>query len=610
MEDILQIPDFYNEVFCITDNPIFGAVISSYFNEDNRYFSLLEAPRLARPDASNEMMRRTNLMARIQPQVIILADVSDEIVLAFTKYVPIRKMLRIKTLGEIDSILKETFGFEDLEKLPCKPSEVAIGLLTAKSQKKHLLIADKAPTIALLTKKQSASKRHLVVIDDNRWISPIIAANYAFSINADLQFFPEKNEEEIEIVYDDISNARCHQKSARGSEASRSLMSQQLTYESYFHTNKIDAAFVTFITRGIPYGYFFPDVPSSHLFSYPDLGITLLNNLYYAHEVKGTRSALLIDPDVFPKKWGETETGFVSEKLKKMGVYVKELRGREAKVYDTSLHIQWFPFDLLFICSHASRMDGQEFTIKFSDRSGADHEIVIEEAVSFGLTDEGEGDQRLVEVMSFIGFVSVDGFAWKGKNEKSKGSVTKETIEDFLAIPREKWQVVNKRDIPYVRRSTRIGLADGDYQATFHALSGGELPIIFNNACVSFYEFSGRFFFAGARSYIGTLTPINTDKAKEIAQLFFNSLTLSKPLPLLLWEVQKKVFPDPANRVYVHIGTHFCNILPPQSDTNTFVSGHINTQIERMKKKLSKDNPPDVTRNIQRAVKFLSSVKS
>ena len=609
MEDILQIPDFYREVICITDNSLFGAVISSYFNEDSRYFALLEAPRLGRPDASNEMIRRTNLMARIQLQIIILADVSDEIVLAFTKYVPIGKILRIKTLDEIDSILRETFGFENSEKLPCRPSDVAIGLLTAKSQKKHLIIDVKAPAIGQLPKRQTASKKHLVVIDDNRWIAPIVAVNYAFSINANLQFFPEKDEEDIEIVYDDISNARCHHESARGSEATRSLMSQQMTYESYFSDNKIDADFVTFITRGIPYGYFFPDVPSTHLFSYPDLGITLLNNFYYAHEVKETRSALLIDPDLFPKNWGETETGFVSEQLKKIGVYVKELRGRDAKVYDTSLHIQWFPFDLLFICSHASRMDGKEFTIKFSDRSGADHEIVIEEAVSFGLTDEGEGDQRLVEVMSFIGFVSVDGFAWKGKKEKSKGSVTKETIEDFLAIPREKWQVINQRDIPYVRRSTRISLADGDYQATFHALSGGELPIIFNNACVSFYEFSGRFFFAGARSYIGTLTPINTDKAKKVAQLFFSGLTPSKPLPLLLWEVQNKVFPDPADRVYVHVGTHFSNILPPQSDTVTFVSGHIKTQIGRMENKSSRENLPDVTRNIQRAVKFLSSVR-
>lgn len=601
-----KVPSICKKAVCITDNPIFAAVISSYFNREDEYFCVVEAPRMARPDVSNEIIRRTNLLARLQPDKVILADVGDNVVIGFLRNIPLERIIRIKSLDEIDPILKAVFGIEERKKLSCKSAQVSSALLIAKLTKKHLQIEEKAKEVDIQEVNSRIESEHVVVADDMRWVSPVIAANYAFSIGSKLIFFPETDKDDIEIIYDDIAYSRYYAKSARGKISTRSLVSQQYTYESYLPSGKIDASFATFITKGIPYGYFFPDIPTTHLFSYPDLGITILNSIHIIGNMQGTKSALLVDPGIFPKEWGETETGFVSNELSKRGIFVKELRGKEAMVYKTSLFLQWYPYDLLYICSHAGKMDGQKLRIKFLDRYGKEHEIVIEEAVSFELTDEGEGMDRMVEVMSFMRFVSIDGFDWRDKSEKS--TVTKETIEDFLTIDRTDWQILEKEDIPYVRRSVKIGLADGDYQATFHALASGEVPIIFNNACVSFYEFAGKFFFAGARSYIGTLTNVDTHKAKQVAQEFFKNISDSKSLPVLLWETQKKVYDDPKNRVYVHVGTHFCNIASPSVDPIDYVKRGITTQVEHMNRKLARQNKADVQRNITKAVKFLSDL--
>jgi hypothetical protein len=36
---------------------------------------------------------------------------------------------------------------------------------------------------------------------------------------------------------------------------------------------------ITFITGRLPYGFAFSEVPSTHLFKYPDLGISVINGL-------------------------------------------------------------------------------------------------------------------------------------------------------------------------------------------------------------------------------------------------------------------------------------------------------------------------------------------
>ena len=54
---------------------------------------------------------------------------------------------------------------------------------------------------------------------------------------------------------------------------------------------------VTFITSRLPYGFAFSDVPSTHLFKYPDLGLSVINGLAAEQPgAHGVNVAVLVDP--------------------------------------------------------------------------------------------------------------------------------------------------------------------------------------------------------------------------------------------------------------------------------------------------------------------------
>src|SRR5580692_10342057 len=56
---------------------------------------------------------------------------------------------------------------------------------------------------------------------------------------------------------------------------------------------------ITFVTRRLPYGFAFPEVPSTHLFAYPDLGISIINGFSAEQpKARGVGVAVLVDPGV------------------------------------------------------------------------------------------------------------------------------------------------------------------------------------------------------------------------------------------------------------------------------------------------------------------------
>ncbi len=72
-------------------------------------------------------------------------------------------------------------------------------------------------------------------------------------------------------------------------------------------------------------------------------------------------------------------------------------------------------------------------------------------------------------------------------------------------------------------------------------VGGKGLPIIINNACVSWHELAGRFLFAGARGYVGTLIDALTSDAHAIATELFGK-QFGKPLPIALWAAQNRCY--------------------------------------------------------------------
>lgn len=601
---LLNYPKINKQAACISDNPVLAAVISSYFNTPGEYFCLMDAPRLGRPDWTNEIIRRNNVLARLKPEKIILAGLSKDVIRAFASRLPSKRLIVINELSQVKEKLSDFVKPSQDGILECREDELVLGVLYAKYLKKELSVIKDATTLKTFSIDSTQKSQHKVILDDIHDMCPIITGNYAYSIGATVAIFPEPSKAEIEASYNDIYNIKTFKSTTRGKTAQRSLMSQQFTYESHFTAKKIEADFLTFITKGIPYGYFFPETPATHLFSYPDLGLAIFDNIYFASSQKETQSALILDPGFFKN----SEVAVVKTTLEKANVFVKELSGDAAKVFNTGQYIQFYPYELLFICSHAGGMKGERVTAKFKDRKGITHEIVIEEALAFGLTGEGEGMKAKVEALHFRKFVELDGVNWsdtEGKKKINAGA----TITDFIKTDRREWQIIHATPINEIRECPAIKLTDNYYVPMMHVVASSGMPIIFNNACVSFQEFAGKFIFAGARAYIGTLNKVDTDDARVVAEYMFDKLSKKIPLPVLLWEAQRKVYSEPEQRVYIMSGCHFTNVLPSTGDKKENMNKKVKDILgSYLNKYFDTLMPEDVRNNIGRAIKLLGEV--
>jgi len=94
-----------------------------------------------------------------------------------------------------------------------------------------------------------------------------------------------------------------------------------------------------------------------------------------------------------------------------------------------------------------------------------------------------------------------------------------------------------------------------------------------------------------------------------IFQYVFNNLSEIKTIPILLWEAQQKIYSDPEERVYIHIGCHFINIHGTNLNTKEYMQRNLYNFLVKLREKTStKQLPSDVLRNIKDGIEFLEKV--
>ena len=447
--------------------------------------------------------------------------------------------------------------------------------------------------------ERSASADHIVVLDDHDSLTQVIAANYAYSVGADLILIPQRDDSVRDDVYVDIDTRGAHRGEDRGACAVERLQAWRSLLEPCLRFGP--RKFVTFITRGTPYGYFYRDAPSTHLFSYPNLGEVINAGIYWATKEPFVSAAVLIDPGYFP----QSETPAVSSSLKSDGVCVFEVLGDKTNVENVELFVKAFPYDLLFICSHCGELGGERLTIRVHDAEGAAHTIVIEEAVQFGSTRFGANSEKMVQLYQLLHPLSIDGVDWHAAGQELTQQIG--AIWDYLRnTPREKWEELCREKVKHVPHSTAIKLKQGALMLNMvQVIDPRVSPIIFNNSCSSFYEAAHTLTFAGARAYIGTLASVEALPAQQVAETVFTGSQRAESLPLALAKAQEQVFPDPEDRTYVHVGCHFTAIRPPMADASVMVKRRIREAKDDWQSSL-KDAEPRTKENIMEFIRFLS----
>jgi hypothetical protein len=595
MTALFKPPLFTRQVACITDDAALAATLSSLVGDEGEYVSVLEAPRMGRPNPHNEVVRRCNGIAKLWPKTVLLAGLSKEAVAGFTAIIGHSANVRqAENAGDVRAAVGAARRSGLDGEIHCGLAEIGPALLLAKRVRKLLVVDESTPP---LPKLNSVPLDHVVVLDDHDGMAQVIAANYAYSIGADLVLIPQRDDTLRDDVYAEIDACGAYRGEDRGASASKCLQTMRSVLEPALQFGP--RKFVTFITRGIPYGYFYRDAPSTHLFSYPNLGEVINAGIYWATDEPFTSAAVLIDPGHFTP----SETPAVSASLKSDGVCVFEVLGDHANFENARLFLEAFPYDLLFICSHCGEVGGERLTVRTRDAAGVIHTIVVEEVVQFGSTMFGSKPDKEVQVLQLLRPVSVDGVAWHAGQapERLRG------WEALHETPREQWEVLRRENVEHVPYSTAIKLKQGALMLSLmHVIDPRVSPIIFTNSCVSFYDAAHTLTFAGARAYVGTLTPVGISAAQQIAEAIFVDPQRAESLPLVLNKAQEQVFSDPDDRTYVHVGCHFTAIRrPPPGVAGARLGQRIRHAIDEWRSHLNHANAR-MKENILEFIRFLS----
>lgn len=214
-------PRLCTRALCIAGDPEIAAVISSFFNELGEYFCILEPPRATKVDFSNEVVRINNAAALLQADNIILAGLDQSSILEFHRYFSPSITTVVASLADVDIALQRISGTRLIGEITCNPGEVAKGLLLAKRLKMKLKIDDSAPSLVREFRRYLPSSNHLIVVEDSPEFASVIAANFAFSVDAELRFIPEVSRRDAEKVYDELFDRRASRGSYRGIRAEK-----------------------------------------------------------------------------------------------------------------------------------------------------------------------------------------------------------------------------------------------------------------------------------------------------------------------------------------------------------------------------------------------------
>jgi len=405
----------------ISDDEKLAAQLSCLFARPGHYLPVLDGPRMERHDRNAEVIRRNNACARVKPTKIVLAGLSQEADAALTQKLGTRRISRVKTSPDISQRFDSAGTALNQSPLMWGRDRVGIGLLTALREKRGIEFSDEPSPLTDVPAKSG----HLVVCDEGDELSQVIAANYAFALDAGLWLSPHISREKVDEVLEGFYSSQDQQ------FVSQTEVLEGLKAKMRDLCGRVpvpDQGSMTFITRGLPYGFGFSEYPSTHLFNYPDLGIAIVNG--FAAEQPGTRgigACVLVDPETTPAP----EIEDVIKILTPRGVYVRGYQGPAAHVRWVSDAIERFPYDLLLIATHCGDVSGSRWTYEFKDSEGKQRTLVVDVAVGFGRTD----DPNLFGVTQFTRFISLDGVDWNDP-EKKKRLYVGTAMNDFIELTR------------------------------------------------------------------------------------------------------------------------------------------------------------------------------
>lgn len=574
----------------MSDDPRLLAEVSALVAKKGCYIPVLDGPRVKRPDAEAEVIRRNNAVARSKAKKIVIAALPDDTVSMFESRFPKEMVVRVTQANQVNSRMLGT-AVRSGPPLTWGRNNIGIGLLKALRQKTPIVFTDDVIEEHIVKPEQG----HLIICENDDEHAQVIAANYAYSLEAGL------------LVVNSISKSEAASicEAFYGAYDRRDLPFREVLQELRDRLRELigdvplnNVTGITFISKEVPWGFAFPEVPTTHLFSYPDLGISIINAMAAEQNAsRPLRVAAVIDPATVPS----TEVEKVAITLAKRGMLVRGYRGRNANVNDVSRMLELLPYDFLLIATHCGDSGGWRETYEFQDSIGRQHRLVIDTALGVSSVPAREK----LEVVFFQRFVSLDGVDWEDK-EGLKNLPIGTAMDDFYRLPPEERQATHREKIDRVVSSAALAMHDGNLLMLPKAVADNLSPIILNNACTSWHRLASTFVFANARAYIGTLFPVVGAEAEEIAFRLTDKY-FGKPLAVALWHAQNDVYGDGIRRPYIMVGVHYQQLKSSYEDVRKHLRNRLTKSLHYWSSRLAtidKTNE-NMTMTIKSYVEFL-----
>lgn len=588
---------------CIADRESLSlaAVVSSYLFVPGTYLPLflLRKVRVAHREEEVDFLSEAyvaelmagedsvfigNALARIgAPEYVILAGLNE----AQRSYLRLPEgtaLVEISDLSEVESKLSPIT--DPREELKCRSDDILGGLAVAQRLRRRLVLDEQAPPLPEVALLDNAA----VVVERLDDPNAVIAINYGNGVNANVFLVDPLAKHDVRQIQNWIQDWK-----ENGSLESW----QRLRGEIESRIGRISFSrfeYVTFFTTGLPYSLVLDDlVPCTyvHLSFKPDLFV--LNSILFSD---GERygSAVVFSPTFFV----DEETGWLCEFFRSESYYLRALIAQDATMPAFDFGAQYFPYDLLHICSHGGEVEGYEMSERFMDRDGKTHTVDFEEVVGFTPVP---GNPNMVEVHRKVFPRALDGLPWMSAELENQGLPSHVSLDMWKCMLESKGR---RRPKGRIVMSCAIACADTIHQGQFHALASYSSPIVFNNTCWSSYEVAAFFIACGARGYIGTLWAVGNDDAVLAAQTFYENLFSSTVLSAFRKATQA-ISGTPAKGIYVYWGLHFAEVPPSQGYVHARNEVHreLLQSVHRWLRKVESTKIDEVRRSSIRVLRLL-----
>lgn len=163
------------------DDAKLAAQLSCVLARRGSYLAVCDGPRIQRPDADAEVVRRHNAAARAKAKTAYMAGLSKEAADILAASLGRNNAVQCHRIDCADDIVA-IFPSPQMEPFVWGRDRIGVGLLKALREKRGIVFEDKASP----SESAPSLSGHLVVCEDGEEIAQVIAANYAHALGAGL----------------------------------------------------------------------------------------------------------------------------------------------------------------------------------------------------------------------------------------------------------------------------------------------------------------------------------------------------------------------------------------------------------------------------------------